>query len=328
MLPIGVVIPTRNCVGLVEKHLDSMLSWLPHVEQVVVVDSASTDGTPELLRKTLAHRDIEFLQHPPGLYESWNFGVSRVGAQYTYIATAGDAITLQGLDTLCRAAKELGADVVLSKPRFCGPDGTSLPDETWAVDEVIRSLQVSQPRRLTRIEALLFALTSVSSALTGSCASDLFRTKPLQEHPFSAGYGSAGDGAWGIENALNVSWAVVPDRFSQFVRHPKTDAPRKSHGLDGPRFESLARQVVESGLAQGLLTPAEMDRFGLQELLEVLSDYLKVKAEFDIRRRQTFPWILSLDAWGARKRRNQFWERLSALRDRALRQINNHGEHR
>src|SRR5579883_3310731 len=88
VLPVGVVIPTRNCVALLERHLDCLRELMPRVEQVVVVDSASTDGTPELLHKQLRHPRIEFLQHPPGLYESWNFGVRQVRARYTYIATA------------------------------------------------------------------------------------------------------------------------------------------------------------------------------------------------------------------------------------------------
>lgn len=51
---IGVVIPTLNCAHLLPDHLDSMQPWLDLVEQIVVVDSYSDDGTWEMLQKRLA----------------------------------------------------------------------------------------------------------------------------------------------------------------------------------------------------------------------------------------------------------------------------------
>src|SRR5207248_6943191 len=48
-LPIGVVVPTRNSASLAPEHLETMRPWLDQVEQVVVVDSFSKDGTVQLL---------------------------------------------------------------------------------------------------------------------------------------------------------------------------------------------------------------------------------------------------------------------------------------
>src|SRR5437667_48674 len=55
------------------RHLESMKEWLPLVEEVVVVDSESTDGTVEFLKKHLGPQSPRFFTHPPGLYQSWNF---------------------------------------------------------------------------------------------------------------------------------------------------------------------------------------------------------------------------------------------------------------
>src|SRR4051812_15134731 len=107
MLPLGVVIPTKNSRPYLPAHLDGLRSWLDQAEEVVVVDSFSTDGTVEYLRENLAHPHVTYLTHPPGLYASWNHGISRIRSRYVFIATSGDWITLPGLEQLLRAAETL-----------------------------------------------------------------------------------------------------------------------------------------------------------------------------------------------------------------------------
>jgi hypothetical protein len=54
---------------------------------------------------------------------------------------------------------------------------------------VIATLDVRQPRRLQPFEAVIFAAVHATNALTGSCASDLFRAEILQRHPFPTDFG-------------------------------------------------------------------------------------------------------------------------------------------
>jgi hypothetical protein len=195
-----------------------------------------------------------------------------------------------------------------------------LPHCCWPVDEIIQTLEITKARRLSRIEALVFALTSVASALTGSCASDLFRTAALQRFPFPTDYGRAGDGAWGIQNALNMVWAVVPGHFSKFIQHPNsaTSAERFRY-VNAPRLDLVARQTVSSGLQSGLISATEIERFGIEDLLKSLSEFLEAKEFFDRKRRNSFPWVLWPTAWQARRHRNHSHTRMCALRTRALR---------
>lgn len=318
-LPIGVVLPTKNCAGLLPEHLSAMRAWLPLVEQVVVVDSFSNDGTLELLHGELTHRNLQFLQHPPGLYASWNCGIRNISARYVYIATAGDTISREGLESLLHAAESLEADVVLSKPRFCQADGTEVSDLLWPIDEIIDALQITRPTRLTRMQALVAALCSGTSALTGSCASDLFRTSALQRFPFPTEYGTAGDGAWGIQNAAELVWAIVPGRFSRFVRHTSNaSSAERARYLSAPRLDSLARHTVQNGLADGLFTAEEIARSGVQDLLDHFSEFLEAKNRFDQKRRKPVPWILSPQAWRARSYRNRSNVRFTELKTRAF----------
>jgi glycosyltransferase involved in cell wall biosynthesis len=55
--------------------MPALRSWLDLAQEVVVVDSESSDGTVEFLQSELRHPNLRFLSHPPGLYQSWNFGI-------------------------------------------------------------------------------------------------------------------------------------------------------------------------------------------------------------------------------------------------------------
>jgi len=50
--------------------------------EIVVVDSCSTDGTRGILKEHVPHSRVTFLQHPPGLYESWEFWHPQVKTDY------------------------------------------------------------------------------------------------------------------------------------------------------------------------------------------------------------------------------------------------------
>ena len=66
-LPVGVLVPTLSCAPLLPRHLESMAQWLDLVEEVVVVDSFSKDGTLEMIKSKLRHPRLRILSHPPGL---------------------------------------------------------------------------------------------------------------------------------------------------------------------------------------------------------------------------------------------------------------------
>src|SRR5580704_1102433 len=107
MFPISVLVPTRNCAQLLPRHLESMAGWLDLVEEVVVVDSFSEDGTLEMIKSRLRHPRLRILSHPPGLYQSWNHGIRHLTAKYCYISTVGDTISREGLEHLTEGAEKL-----------------------------------------------------------------------------------------------------------------------------------------------------------------------------------------------------------------------------
>ena len=181
---------------------------------------------------------MRFCSHPPGLYASWNHGIAQIISDYVYLSTIGDTITRNGLKRLWDTAETLGCDVVLSKPSFYDANGQMLTDIEWPVDDIIQSLGISQPRRLYKLEVVVFAITNLTAALTGSCASDLFRTEALKRHPFPTDFGTIGDGPWGIRRAADLAWGVVPERFSRFLKHPtNASAAERASYEQAPRLD-------------------------------------------------------------------------------------------
>lgn len=221
-LPMGVVIPTRNSMPYLQAHLQAINLWAPLVEEIVVVDSFSTDGTPDFIRANLSHPRLQILSHPPGLYESWNFGISQLRAKYTYVATVGDLISRAGIEHLVETAEHLQCDVLSSPPSFVDPSGERLAQQRWPIHDIIDTLAIVAPRIIPRLEAVRFAFKSGLSSILGSSASNLYRTEVLQKHPFPTGFATIGDTAWGILNAAEIKFAITPQSCSFFLVHPRT----------------------------------------------------------------------------------------------------------
>ncbi len=317
-LSLGVVMPTRNSAALLPRHVAGLRNWLDLADQVVVVDSFSTDGTLEALRRDIKHPNLEFLSHPPGLYQSWNFGIQRLTTDYAYIATVGDTITRKGLQLLAATARSLQCDAVISKPEFQDLKGQPV-EIVWPIDDIIATLGIEVPRRLNRLEALVFACVHAAGALTGSCASDLFRTSVLKRFPFPTDFGTAGDGAWGLMHAAEISWGVVPGRFSTFVLHPPNASPtEKQTYVNARRADEVLSETVSAWRRAGVVTEEELALARWSELSTALTQFLNAKTQFDQCRKESFPWILKPKAWQTRIRRQHSLAKLRTIKGRAL----------
>jgi len=229
MSSIGVVIPTRNSVERLPLHLDHVEKWLDVVDQIVVVDSESTDGTAQLLRQRLKHPKIEFLQHPPGLYASWNFGLGKLETKWAYISTVGDTITREQLLHLSEAGDALGCDLICSPPKILRSDGSE--DSRGRTPSQIISMELGLLKSVlfsnesTLAYAARFAFAHGMNTPIGSSASNLYRTEVLKKVPFPTQYGSAGDFFWLLENVTDLRFGLTPTQGSTFLLHPSEHAP-------------------------------------------------------------------------------------------------------
>ncbi len=316
--PLGVLIPTRNSAVLLPRYLEALEAWLDMATEVVVVDSFSSDGTLELLKTRLRHPRVQFLSHPPGLYASWNFGIQHLQTEYAYIATVCDTITRGGMEQLLATAILHQSDVVISKPNMHALDGRPVEIE-WPIDDVIQTLGIRSPRTLRRLEAVAFAFFHSTGALTGSCASDLFRTACLKRHPFPTGIGSGADGVWSILRAAEVTWTVVSEKFSTFTIHPHfaTAEDRLRDQVMKGADEILA-EAVNEWQRSNLVTEADLEHLGCAEGLRLQRRFVENRAALDRCRKKKFPWILNPRAWLLRTQRQRARARLHRWKMNAL----------
>lgn len=243
-LPISVVIPTRNSMSLLPGHIEMMSRWLDIVEEVVVVDSESSDGSVEFLQSKLHHSRVRILKHPPGLYQSWNHGIAGIGARYTYISAVGDGISREGLIHLVEVAEKHRSDVVISPPKFIHESGAEKKRRRgWPVHTIIKYGRLEEPASFEGVLLFLLVVGLIPHAILGSSSSNLYRTATIQRYPFPVNFGHHGDGAWAVGNSLRIRLSVTPREVSHFRHH------RRSYALPH-RSPDLELQMIDLAMAQ------------------------------------------------------------------------------
>jgi len=317
LLPLGVLIPTRNSMHLLEDHLTALRPWLHRVQEVVVIDSQSSDGTPEYLHKNLDGPSVRCLSHPPGLYESWNYGLRHIRAPWTYIATVGDNMPEATITTLLAVGQENHSDLVISPPTLVSANGKQL-NKQWPLHKYIEWKGTSSPGQINGLELFLWNVLSVPGSLLGSSASNIYRTEYMQAHPFPAGYRHACDTAWAIRNSFEARWAIAPGLHSEFLVHPAAPrTPEPVRRLNHERLHELARDVFGA-----VLDDCCPEKRRYAELLKRYWDEslkaLQAGRTYTGMRDQGFPWFLRPATWRERSRRNQYIANAGQIRARIL----------
>jgi hypothetical protein len=232
-LPISAVFPVYNCRERLERHLRSVVNWAPNVRELIVVDSGSKDGTLELAQKVLTPYGAQIIQHPPGLYQSWNAGIASATYPWCYMSTVEDPITPDGLFHLMDVASQLEADVTISPPEMRNHDGSQPADEKMPSNRLAEAFISSglSARLLSRTETIANLCGFLPHGLLGSSASNLYRTAFLQKHPFPTDFGHCGDTAWGVMVAPFAKVAFTPTHCARFYcqTHFRAEDPERQH---------------------------------------------------------------------------------------------------
>jgi glycosyltransferase involved in cell wall biosynthesis len=122
---ISIVMPTRNVAPILRRALDA-LAW---ADEIVIVDSFSTDETPEVAR---SYPNVRFYQwvRPEGysIYAKVNYGIDRASGDWIMRLDSDEVVT----PALAREIEE-----VLEDPR-CPYDGFYVPSRTYFFGRWIR----------------------------------------------------------------------------------------------------------------------------------------------------------------------------------------------
>jgi glycosyltransferase involved in cell wall biosynthesis len=291
-LPVSIVSPVRDCASAMPAHAAHLRKLAEVADEIIVVDSDSTDGTLEILKKELEGLGVIFLNHPPGLYQSWNFGIAAATQPYCTVASVGDNLPVESLRKLTATMERFEADVVVSAPLMIA-DGDQASKRIWPIHRVITAAKITEPREISGAAWLAITLGYFPASLISSSAGNLYRTKLLQENPFPTEFGHAGDCAWALQMSRVAKWVIDPTVKSYFWVHA-VSAHRKKRSED--RAKAMNRMV------NGLFADSEnfLREHGVpNELLDLLrqaSDQMLEKAMLQIRyaeiRRKVLPWFL------------------------------------
>lgn len=319
-LNIGVIIPTRNSMPHIQEHIQDLNEWIECVDQVVVVDSESSDGTLEYMREHLCHHNVQWLSHPPGLYQSWNAAIQQVRSKYTYIATVNDRMPFDTLACLYEEAERHQADVVVSAPNIVAESG--LKEQEWPIHRFLRSCEIDAPHVVDPLELLVLNSIDLPGTLIGSSASNLYRTAALQEQPFPCDYGHAGDSAWAILSSLLRRWVVLPNLESTFWYHGGQGPSRgKGRALRARLYELAREQVAKASALATPTSPEQAHLAALQELLDLWRSGQQASLEYQAYREAKVPWVLLPSAWKSRARKNKRKHEFKTLGGSLLHQI-------
>ena len=218
---ISVLLPTYNCRPLLGGHLRAMQAWLDLVDEVIVVDSRSTDGTLDLIRAELRHPRLRIIERDRGLYQSWNEGIAATTGEWVYISTAGDLITRDLLLHLREVGDALSADAVVSPPDFAYEDGRPARDLGWPPAKLLAAFGQGQPFVMQPEATQFLAFQFCPQAILGSSAANLYRGEHLRARLFPAEYGVVGDTAWIMRYGHETRLALTPRSGSTFCIHEK-----------------------------------------------------------------------------------------------------------
>jgi len=296
----------------IEAHVRDLNEWIAHVEQVIVVDSESTDGTVECMREHLRHSRVTYINHPPGLYQSWNAAIAQVVTPYTYIATVNDHMPFETLAHMYEEAERYQASVVVSAPELVSEDGEVL-DQDWPIHQFIDQHVTTAVYELSAIERLVFSCLYLPGTLIGSSASNLYRTESLQGDPFSTAYGHAGDSAWALARPFEERWLICRDGHSRFWDHGKSAQSSSAGRWIRSKLYQLAAEQFVVFKDKVDASDAEVLDLCISRLIAVWKEKELVVVDYGKLRASWCPWYLIPRGWMLRRQKIRIRERLSVI---------------
>ncbi len=124
LLKISLITVCYNAAATLSKCIDSVLAQSYGNLEYIIIDGASTDGTPALI-SGYGSRIDHFISEPDnGLYDAMNKGIGLATGQVIGILNADDYfISNTVISAVAQAFQQSGADVVYANLNFVNPLG-------------------------------------------------------------------------------------------------------------------------------------------------------------------------------------------------------------
>lgn len=122
---VSVVVAVKNGAATLRSCIDSIAGQDWRSRETIVIDSASTDGTRELLEESLRQgRITEFISEPDhGVYEAWNKALRRARGEWACFLGCDDRFHDARAISELMAARRDGVRVIYGRVDLVTPDG-------------------------------------------------------------------------------------------------------------------------------------------------------------------------------------------------------------
>ena len=250
---ITIIVPAYQCASQLADHSKTLQRYRKLGCSVLWVVSPSPDGSEKLAQEICQETGDKFLLSPPGLYESWNFGIARVDSEFLAFSTIGDFYLNDNLLAMAKLLKELSADVCFTPPSLEGLAKKEIRGFlSWPVFSFARQFEPFSGKNCP-VQMLIAAQVGGGlSCLLGSWASNLARTAAMKLRPFPLNYGHYGDTAWFYQHLLDLHVAFLKDPVSLFHFHPQPSNQKVIPDLAVLHYRQLPIQLFRRARPRGL----------------------------------------------------------------------------
>lgn len=246
---VSIIIPSYNSGSLIDEALSACLKIKEISIEILVIDDASTDGTPEHIERSFPGVKLHRLPRNSGSGAAGrNWGLRLAKGRYIKFLDHDDLLQPRGFKAECLEALRSGADIVMSRWGV-----VSMRSDGLFCRRDLKLMTPPEPSRL--IEAILQGETVPFTAAA------LYKRSLIGDEKWDARAATIDDFDWFCRMALKAGTVARVDAISYYWRRHASSIQGRSVG-DGTLFEKwmLIRYFVYQKLEHqlsvaGLLGP-------------------------------------------------------------------------
>jgi len=259
---LTVLIPGFECRPFLEKQSESLAILRKRGAKILWLITPSSDSSELKAREICTDTGDELHLAPKGLYQSWNYGITKTKTEFVYFSTINDFTLGDEVLRMCDALQFANADLCFSPPNPHNPDGS--------LNKLVRSWPVHTNKSLLERwctkplpTPLLIALqvNNGLSCLLGSWASIVCRTSVLRTKPFPTSFGHHSDTLWFYHNLLDLQLIYYPKPIAYFATWSTFKKKQFSDDELHYQYRQAVVKLFNSARRKDIVLKRSFDRF-------------------------------------------------------------------